>query len=151
MFLRIIFASLLAASAASLPGCGGGYGAADSGAVTTTTPPATLPPTGTAPAPGTSTVPPASTLAPALGMINVAWIAPTIKADGTPLDDLAGFRIRVGTSSGVYTSSVTVADPTATTFALVDLAPANYYVVVVAYDASNHESLPSAEVSKTVR
>ncbi|MEP6940809.1 MAG: hypothetical protein ABI846_13675 [Rudaea sp.] len=151
MFLRITVALLLAANAATLSGCGGGHGAEDPAAIVAATPPTTSAPSPTAPPPVTVTPLPPPTATPALGVIDVAWVAPTIKADGTPLDDLAGFRILVGTSSGTYTSSVTVADPTATTFPLVDLPPANYYVVVVAYDAANNESLPSAEASKAIR
>ena len=152
MLLRITCFLLLAASAATMSGCGGGYGALDPAATATAAAPTTTTPPATTTSPVTAAPLPSSSIAvaPALGVINVAWVAPTIKADGTPLTDLAGFRILVGTASGAYSSSVTVADPSATSFSLVDLPPASYYVVVIAYDAANNESLPSAEVSKTI-
>ena len=78
-------------------------------------------------------------------------MAPTISADGSPLNDLAGFRILIGTSSGTYSNTVTVTDPAAVTYRIAGLPSNTYYVVVKAFDTSNNESLPSAEVSKIIR
>ena len=87
---------------------------------------------------------------PALGSLAVGWVAPTISADGTPLNDLAGFKIFIGTSSGNYSSSVTVNDPRAVSFRLADLPKTTYYVAIKAFDSSNNESLLSAELSKAL-
>ncbi|HEY8710769.1 MAG TPA: hypothetical protein VIM34_22555, partial [Burkholderiaceae bacterium] len=59
--------------------------------------------------------------------------------------------ILIGTSSGTYSSSVTVNDAAAVSYRITDLQPNTYYVVVKAFDTFNNESLPSAEASKTLR
>lgn len=134
--------SLFMAMAASLAACGGGSDAtsADAAGVDTTT--ATL-------ATIAKYQPP--NRGPAAGALTVSWVAPTVSADGAPLSDLVGFRILIGTTSGSYTNSVTVTDPTALTYSFTGLATGTYYVVVKAFDTANNESLPSAEASKKVR
>ncbi len=88
---------------------------------------------------------------PDAGVLTVNWAAPTASSDGTPLSDLAGFRILLGTAAGTYTSSIAVTDPTALSYSITGLATGTYYVVVKAFDTANNESLPSAEASKKVR
>lgn len=81
----------------------------------------------------------------------MSWTAPRTNADGSTLNDLGGYKIYYGTSSGNYTGSVTVPDATATTYTIQDLSASTYYFVLKAYDKSNVESAPSAEVSKTIQ
>ena len=80
------------------------------------------------------------------GMISLAWDAPTTNADGSPLTDLAGYRIYYGTSSGVYAQSVDVGNVTTYT-----LTPLNkeqtYFIAATAYNTSNNEGGFSNEVS----
>ncbi len=42
------------------------------------------------------------------GYINLSWDAPTINSDGSPLTDLAGYKVYYGTSSYIYTHSVDI-------------------------------------------
>ena len=65
--------------------------------------------------------------------------------------DLAGYRVYYGTASGNYSASITVSNPSATTYTFRALPPGTYYFVVKAYDKRNAESAPSAEVSRTIR
>ena len=81
----------------------------------------------------------------------LAWIPPTTKADGTPLADLAGFRILIGTSSGSYSRTITVTNPFTLDFSITGLPAGTYYAVVKAYDLSNNESAASSEVSKAIK
>ena len=83
--------------------------------------------------------------------MTLAWIAPTTKADGTPLTDLAGFHILLGTASGVYSRTITVTSPFTLSYSIGDLPPSTYYAVVKAFDSSNNESSPSGEVFKTIK
>ena len=123
--------------------CGGGFnnfGSSDTADATSGPPP-------TAVAPGSPATAPATTN----GSITLAWIAPTTKADGTPLADLAGFHILLGTASGVYSQTITVASPYTLNYTISGLSASTYYAVVKAFDTSNNESAPSSEVSKTIK
>ncbi len=44
----------------------------------------------------------------------IGWTAPTQNEDGSVLIDLAGYNVYIGTASGVYTTTVPIADPTVT-------------------------------------
>ena len=75
------------------------------------------------------------------------------RADGTPLSlaDIDGYRIHYGKSSGNYTSHVTLADGTAQSVTLTDIAVGTYYVVMTTYDIYGRESGYSPQVSKTAQ
>ncbi|HEY9199219.1 MAG TPA: putative Ig domain-containing protein, partial [Gammaproteobacteria bacterium] len=90
---------------------------------------------------------------PASSDVTLSWVAPSTRTDGTALSlsDITGFRIHYGTSAGNYTSSVSVNDPTATTYTLQDMAPATYYFTVTAIDADGQESGYSSAVNTTVQ
>jgi hypothetical protein len=78
----------------------------------------------------------------------LSWVAPTTNTDGTPLTDLAGYKIHYGTASGNYSSAINVGNTT--TSAVSNLNDgATYYFAVTAYDTSGMESAYSNEVSKT--
>ncbi len=78
----------------------------------------------------------------------VSWTAPTVNIDGTPLLDLAGYKIYYGTSSGNYTTILNVGN--VTTYTISNLTPGTYYFAVTAYDTQNLESTYSNEVSGTI-
>jgi hypothetical protein len=84
----------------------------------------------------------------------LTWTAPTQNTDGTPLTDLAGFKIYLGTTpGGPYPVSVDIPDPAATTFTVPNLTDGEtYYFVSTAYNsaATVQESDYSNEVSKTI-
>jgi hypothetical protein len=86
-----------------------------------------------------------------VGSATVAWVAPTKSADGTTLSDLAGFRLYYGTSSGNYSTSVTITSPYTTSYTISNLSAGTYYFVVRAYDTNNNESSSSVELSKTIQ
>jgi Fibronectin type III domain len=83
------------------------------------------------------------------GQMRLAWESPTTKADGTPLTDLAGYKLYYGLTSRTYDFLKTVGNQT--TYALSDLEPGRtYYFAVTVYDASGNESPFSNEVHVTV-
>ncbi|MBS0394697.1 MAG: hypothetical protein JSR54_08730 [Proteobacteria bacterium] len=84
------------------------------------------------------------------GSATVSWVAPTTRTDGTPLTNLAGFRVYYGTSPGTYTTSITVANPTVTSYVVSSLTSGTYYFVTTAYDTNGLESAYSAGGSKTI-
>jgi len=82
------------------------------------------------------------------GSVTLTWDAPTTNADGTPLFDLAGYKIYFGTSSRNYPWSIDVGN--VTTYKLNNLSPGTYFFAVTANNTSGIESDFSVEVSKTL-
>lgn len=78
----------------------------------------------------------------------LSWTAPTTNEDGTPLEDLAGYRLYYGTQSGQYSQVVTVGS--FTTAEISDLPAGTYYVTVTAYDIYGNESDFSNEINHTI-
>jgi Fibronectin type III domain len=81
------------------------------------------------------------------GDATLTWTPPTSHVDGTPLADLAGYKVYYGTSSGYYGTSIDVGNQTS--FTLRGLDPGTYYFTTSAYDSSGNESGLSMEASKT--
>ena len=78
----------------------------------------------------------------------LTWNASTTNADGTPLTDLAGYKIYYGNSSGSYTVSVDVGNLTGAIIS--NLEPGTWCFAVTAYDTSGNESEYSDEACKMV-
>jgi fibronectin type 3 domain-containing protein len=83
------------------------------------------------------------------GSATLSWDAPTLNADGSPLTDLAGYKIYYGTSSRSY-SVVLISMGTATSYVVSNLANGTYYFAVTAINNSGGESDFSNEVIKTI-
>ena len=89
--------------------------------------------------------------------LTLRWTAPTTNADGTPLNDLASYRIYLGTSSPACPSAsfFTVSSPTSTptsgqtvsTGVTALTAGTTYFARVTAVDSSGNESACSAAAS----
>jgi hypothetical protein len=86
----------------------------------------------------------------ASGSASLQWVAPTDNTNGTPLTNLAGFRIYYGTSASAMTQTEQIANPTINTYLLANLTPATWFFEVVAYTTANVESSASAVASKTI-
>jgi PKD repeat protein len=80
--------------------------------------------------------------------VRLTWTPPTTNANGTPLNDLAGYKVYHGSSSGQYTASVDVGD--VTSYTLSGLTSGRlYYIAVTASDTSGNESAYSDEIPVT--
>jgi fibronectin type 3 domain-containing protein len=84
------------------------------------------------------------------GSMSLSWVAPSENVDGSPLTDLAGYRVYYGDSSRDYTDMTDVNSPTSTATAIV-LPSGDYYVAMTALDQQGNESTYSNEVMKTVQ
>ena len=84
------------------------------------------------------------------GVMTVSWSPPTENTDGTPLIDLAGYKLYYGTASGDYTTTIDIGSPGVSTWLIADLAAATYYVVATAYNIAGIESDYSNEAQKVV-
>ncbi len=85
-----------------------------------------------------------------MGSVTLSWQPPTMRVDGSPLANLAGYRIRYGTSSGSYPNVVAIQNGGVTSAVIGNLPPATYYFVVSAFDSMGLESDNSSAVSKTI-
>ncbi len=86
----------------------------------------------------------------------IDWTAPTQNVDGSPLTDLAAYRIYIGTAPGAYATTFDILDPTATQavdvpFSLPGVQDGDQvFVAMTALDDDGNESVFSNEVLKTV-
>jgi hypothetical protein len=86
----------------------------------------------------------------AMGSATLSWQAPTTRTDGSPLTNLAGYRIRYGTASGNYPNLIGIPNSGLTSAVIENLPASTYYFVISAYDTTGAESDNSSPVSKTI-
>ena len=86
----------------------------------------------------------------AMGSVTLSWSAPTKNADGSPLTDLAGYKIYYGRSSGSYDQQVRIDNPSITTYVVEQLSPATYYFAATSFNYSGVESAYSGEAVRIV-
>jgi hypothetical protein len=84
------------------------------------------------------------------GSATLDWVAPTENTNGTPLTNLAGYRIYYGTSATALTQTVQIANPNTVTYEVTNLSPGTWYFSVRSYTTANVESNASAVASKTI-
>jgi hypothetical protein len=82
--------------------------------------------------------------------ITLSWAAPTENQDGTPLLNLAGYRIRYGNQTGHHPNEITLNNPGLTTYVVTGLVPNDYYFVLAAYNSGGIESASSSEALFTL-
>src|SRR5690348_4647284 len=113
---RVVIASLIGGLAIALAGCGSNDGSSAAGVATTsntsasstTSTPVASTSGGSSTAGGSTTTTGASTLTPppkaaTTASITLGWVPPTQNSDGTPITNLAGYKIHYGTTSSDYT------------------------------------------------
>ena len=88
--------------------------------------------------------------APTVGSATLSWVAPKTNVDGTPVTNLAGFRIAYGQNSSNLTQSVNIASPTITSASIENLSSGTWYFAVKAYTTTGVESDLSNLASKTI-
>ncbi|MFO1465110.1 MAG: putative Ig domain-containing protein [Steroidobacteraceae bacterium] len=87
---------------------------------------------------------------PVSGDALLSWNQPTKNTDGTPLRNLAGYRIRYGTSLASLGSQLTVHGADTTSASIEGLGKGTWYFAVVAYTDAGAESPASGAASKTI-
>jgi len=159
-----VIVSLIGSLAIALAGCGGddgGSGTAASSSTSVSSTPATVadtaPSTGsssgsgstTGTGTGTSAVTPPPAAA-ATASITLGWVPPTVNSDGSPITNLAGYKIHYGTTSSDYTQTIALENAGLTRYVLDNLPTGTYYFAITAYNAQGVESSLSEEISTTV-
>ncbi len=118
------------------------------------TPPATDPPANEAPPdnnpPANEEPPPSAPPPPSSFSVTLSWQAPTERADGSPLTDLAGFRIYYGSEREDLDVVVTLDNPGLSRYVVENLTAGTWYFSMTAYDAAGLQSSPSPTVSATL-
>jgi hypothetical protein len=84
------------------------------------------------------------------GTVTLSWMPPTANADGSPLIDLAGYRVRWGRESRRYTGSAMIDNPGITRFVVEGLASGQHYFAITALNAKDVESEHSNEATARV-
>ena len=84
------------------------------------------------------------------GVASLTWELPPSKVDGSPLDDLAGYRILYGRHSDDLDQSVFVGDAAATSWEIDSLGEGLWYFAVIAVNASGLEGPPTTVASKSI-
>ena len=92
----------------------------------------------------------AAALAPTTSSTTLTWQAPLLNSDGTPLTDLAAFKVYWGTTQGSYSQSTKIASATARSYTVSGLTKGTWYFVVTALNSKGVESPYSNVWSKTV-
>lgn len=85
-----------------------------------------------------------------LGSTTLTLIAPSQNTDGTPVTDLAAYRIYFGMTPGNYPNQIYIDNPSISTYVVENLAPTTYYFVATAFNQAGIESGFSNEVSRIV-
>jgi Fibronectin type III domain len=80
----------------------------------------------------------------------LSWTPPTQNTDGSPILNLAGYRIYYGSSAGALTNSINVTNPGLTAYTVADLKTGTTYFGITAYTSGGTESGISNIGSKTV-
>jgi hypothetical protein len=85
-----------------------------------------------------------------MGSVTLQWQPPTTRTDGSPLTNLAGYRVYYGTTQGSYPNRITVNSPGLSSFVVQNLPPGTYWFVITAVDSAGLESAQSNSASKQV-
>jgi hypothetical protein len=68
------------------------------------------------------------------------WVPPTQNNDGSPLTNLAGYKIYWATSPGPYPNSITLTQAGLTSYRVESLTPNTYFFVITAMNSAGVES-----------
>lgn len=85
-----------------------------------------------------------------IGTAELLWVPPTLNEDGSPVTNLAGYKVRYGQSPASLTQVVDIPTATTTSVRIEGLAAGIWYFTVSAYTTNGVESLPTGPVTKTI-
>lgn len=84
------------------------------------------------------------------GSARVSWVAPATNTDGSVLQNLTGFRVYYGTSTGALNRTTAINDVTARAATISSLTAGTWYFAVRAVNSSQAESANSNIASKAI-
>jgi hypothetical protein len=83
------------------------------------------------------------------GSATLSWSPPTSNVDGTPVTNLAGYRVKYGQQSSNLSETLSVPSPGITSVVIENLSAGTWYFAVSAYTTANIESDLSNLAQKT--
>jgi hypothetical protein len=83
------------------------------------------------------------------GTAELSWAAPTLRSDGTPLTNLAGYRVYYGRAANRFTNIVDL-NVGVSNHVVDNLAAGTWYFAISAIDAAGTESALTAAATKTI-
>jgi Putative Ig domain len=89
-------------------------------------------------------------LGAANGVARLQWETPPVKVDGSPLDDLAGYRIVYGRTAEDLDHSVFILDPAQTSFEFTTLDSGTWYFAVIGVNLNGLEGPASTAAMKSI-
>ena len=84
------------------------------------------------------------------GAASISWTPPTQNSDGSALTDLAGYRIVYGRSETALDRSISVTNPSVSTYVVENLSSGTWYFAVSTVNGQGVSSSPSNIASKTI-
>ncbi|HEU5135138.1 MAG TPA: putative Ig domain-containing protein [Steroidobacteraceae bacterium] len=84
------------------------------------------------------------------GVASLRWETPPSKVNGSPLDDLAGYRILYGHDSDDLDHSVIIDNPSTNSYEFTSLPSGVWYFTVVGVNASGLEGPPTTVATKSI-
>ena len=87
---------------------------------------------------------------PKANVASLTWTPPTQNNDGSPLDNLASYRLYYGTAASQLNKVITIANGQSS-YTVTDLQPATYYFALSAVNTAGLESALSDIRSKSIQ
>jgi len=87
----------------------------------------------------------------ALASVTLQWQPPTENTDGTPLTDLAGYRIYYGVDPANLSNDVQLPNPGLTTYVVEQLTPNTWYFAMTSLNSQGQESAFSSQLISDTR
>jgi hypothetical protein len=88
---------------------------------------------------------------PVVGTAELTWTAPTQNEDGSALTNLAGYKVRYGTSPGSLSKVLDVVGAGVNSAVIEGLAAGTWYFSISSYTNTGIESAPTGTVYKTIQ
>ncbi len=85
------------------------------------------------------------------GSAELSWTAPTQNEDGSALTNLAGYKVRYGTSAADLDTVLDVPGASTTDIVIEDLTAGTWYFTVASYTNTGVQSAPAGPVYKTIQ
>lgn len=143
-------ASGSSSAAAATPSSSAAASTPSSAGTVTSTAPSASPGSSSTSTSGTTTTPTTAPTTVAASSVTLGWVPPTENSNGTPITDLAGYKIHYGTASANYSQTVSISNAGLTRYVVDNLATGTYYFAITAYNVQGMESALSGEVTTTV-